>query len=276
LPASSHRPIRLQGSKDGFVTKIGLGSDGTSAWAIGIGGGLDDVVKSVATDSSKNVVVTGCFKSPTLVISGLSALTNNAVDDGFVAKLQGSDGVGLWSVGILGTNNEDVFGVALDSSENVLVVGSYGATSLAISGLSTLPYLGSTDGFVAKLQGSNGVGMWSVGFGGTGSEAAFSVAVDSSNDVIIGGKFTSSALTIAGNSAITNAGSSSNDGFVAKLDGSDGSGVWSAAVGGTTNDEVYGVAVDSSDNVVAVGTAAMMLLWPSSGAPMGSVCGRPG
>jgi hypothetical protein len=144
-------------------------------------------------------------------------------------------------------------GVTVDAEGNVIVTGGFdGSIDLGCGPLTHTGVDGSV--FVAKLDPS-GVCLWSKGFsasesfdGGSsyGWASGEAVAVDTSNNIILAGQFTSSI--VFGSNQLTNGGL-----FVAKLDPS-GAPLWSTAFGVDQINQ-YGqtLAVDASGNVLVVG-----------------------
>jgi hypothetical protein len=143
--------------------------------------------------------------------------------------------------------------VAVDAGNNIYQAGGYaGTTNFDPSGLSsssTLTSVGSNDGFVAKYS-STGAFQWVTGMGGTQADYVERVTVlnDSPTHAMIyvAGYFTGStasfgSFTLTGNSTTQN-------GFVAKLDGDTGNVLWAKSVAGTDG---RGVAVDNSGNAYA-------------------------
>ena len=96
---------------------------------------------------------------------------------------------------------------------------------------------------VHKLQGAGGVGgadsYWIALLGGTGSDVGYSVAIDSSGNIIVTGSTASD-------------GAGGSDLLVAKYDSS-GTLLWDKTLGGTGTDNGQGVAIDSSDNIIVTG-----------------------
>jgi hypothetical protein len=118
-------------------------------------------------------------------------------------------------------------------------------------------YYSQTDIFVAKLNASGGH-VWSRSFGSSGAEAAYAVAVDGSDNVILAGNYgippTTDQLDFGGG-AMGNVGA--RDMFVAKL-AADGSYRWAMHHGntdGTYSYAVYGngVSADRNGDVAVVG-----------------------
>jgi len=96
-----------------------------------------------------------------------------------------------------------------------------------------------------------GAHIWSKGFGGTGSDSGYSVAVDGSGNVIVVGAFMGTADF--GGGPVTSNGSAYSDIFIAKYTAV-GAHQWSKRIGGVGNEIPYGVAVDGNGNVVVTGS----------------------
>ena len=130
--------------------------------------------------------------------------------------------------------------IAVDSSGNVYVTGTSGATW----GTPVRAFSGSTNAFVAKLS-SNGTLVWNT-FLGAGTSGGYAIAVDSSANVFVGGFSDSTwgspvrAYTIP------------YEAFVAKLNSS-GVLQWNTFLGGNGSEQANGIAVDGSGNVYVAG-----------------------
>jgi hypothetical protein len=152
-----------------------------------------------------------------------------------------------------GTSDDFANSVAVDSSGNVLVVGSFKGTVNFGGGPLTALYSGFgpdvSDFFVVKLA-SDGTHLWSNRFGGYGEDNAYSVAVDHSNNVLVAGSFVSNVNF--GGTTLTSWGGSA-DIFLAKY-ASTGQLVWAQKFGSNGPDIGYGVAIDANNNVFLAGS----------------------
>jgi hypothetical protein len=162
------------GGYDGFVAKFNssLVLQGTVN-QFGTTG--EDQVWCVVVDGSGSVFVAGFTEG---VFSGNTNLGSN---DGFVAKFNSSL-VLQGTVKQFGTTEDDLArSIAVDSASNVYIAGS---TEGAFSGNT---HLGSNDGFVAKFNSSLVLQGTVKQFGTTEDDLAYSIAVDSTSSVHVGG-----------------------------------------------------------------------------------------
>jgi hypothetical protein len=162
-----------------------------------------------------------------------------------------------------GSNGDDAAsGVATDAAGNVYITGSTTSTNFPTLGAlqpgagSQDPDSPSNDAFVTKLS-PGGTLIYSTYIGGSNDDNSNAIAVDSSGNVIIAGSTTSSDFpTTAGTISRTcsvKAGGTCFDGFVAKLNPAGSGFVYSTYLGGTSDDEARGVAVDPSGNAYVLG-----------------------
>ncbi|VVB81241.1 Uncharacterised protein [uncultured archaeon] len=122
-------------------------------------------------------------------------------------------------------NSEQLFGVANDSQDNIAAAGAFNVGA-------------ALDVFVGKFA-PNGTQLWNVTAGSVRSEWAEAVAVDSLDNIIAGGFFQQATLQ--------------PDGWLLKYNSS-GNPVWNVTFGNINRpDYVWDVAVDSANNITAVG-----------------------
>ncbi len=216
-------------------------------WSKRFGAAGDDLVNDVVTDATGNIIIVGSFNG-SVDFGGPSPLVaTNANKDAFVAKFSPT-GQYLWAVRFVGPAADEAVGVALATNGDILVTGFSGTIDLG-GGTHTVSGA-KPDMFVGRLKASNGSEVWATVLGGTDSEQGWAIAGDKNGDVIVGGSTLSSTYSLGG-TTFTNKGSI--DACVVKLKGTDGSHLWSIGAGTLGNDVVYGVATDSSNNVLLTG-----------------------
>lgn len=101
-----------------------------------------------------------------------------------------------WSTYCGSTAGEIAYITMTDNSGNVFMVGRTGSSvNIATAGAHQTTFGGTTDGMLAKYD-SNGTRLWGTYVGGTGSDIAFSMDLDSGGNIYICGS-TLSATNIA-------------------------------------------------------------------------------
>jgi hypothetical protein len=144
-----------------------------------------------------------------------------------------------------GVDSAQALAIKEDHNGNVIVVGFF-FHSINLGG-GSLSSAGAEDIFVVKYD-SNGTYQWGRRFGGTGTDKANGVAIDSNNNIVVAGTF---ANTVDfGGVSLTSAGSS--DIFVTKYD-PNGNLLLAKAFGGTAGETCKGVALDSANNIFITG-----------------------
>ncbi len=262
------------GPVDAFVAKVNAA--GTSLLYCGyIGGDDDDEAFGIAVDGSGNAYVTGRTASTeaTFPVSvGPDPTYNGGLYDAFVAKVNAA-GDALVYCGYIGGNSFDEgFAIAVDSSGNAYVTGDTASTEASFP-VTVGPYLtyngGSGDAFVAKVNAA-GNGLTYCGYvGGSGSETAWGVAVDSSGNAYLAGETSSTEadFPVAVGPYLTYNGGSA-DAFVAKVNAAGTVLAYCGYIGGSGVDTAHGIAVDSAGNAYVAGiTSSSEATFPVSVGP---------
>lgn len=239
------------GEQDLFVAR--LSTTGAWQWAVRAGGTGIEHGHGLAIDAAGDIYLCGDYTSPALNL-GPTTLTNSAAlgsFDVFVAKLTGGGGW-IWAVGAGGSAplDEVCFALALSSSGDVYVTGSFGSPTFTLGALTLTTSVGGigTDTYVAKLS-SAGAWVWARSAGGTEFDTSNGIAVDGSGNVYMAGTVGGPTATF-GPFQLTSSGSA--DVFVAKLDAT-GTWQWAAGAGGNGSDGGLALAADSSGNTYLTG-----------------------
>ena len=205
-------------------------------------------VTGVAVDSAGNAWIHGYYMG-TLTV-GATTLPTTSVNTAFWVKLSPAGAVLVVQASV---NNAHVATrrIAIDSSDNVYLVGSY--TGTCSFGSISLPTESQNEVYVVKLN-SSGVAQASQVSSGNATHYSIAngIAVASNGDIYIAGRFNN--ITNFGGTNLTS--SVYGSAFVAKLNSSLS---WTGAVatyytGGTNpNSEAYDVELDGSGNVYISG-----------------------
>lgn len=221
------------GTKDFFVAKYN--SSGIRQWTKQLGVATKSTQAwGAATDSTGNVFVAGETSG------NLDGNTLTGVVDFFVTKYD-STGTRLWTKQLgVASKFAEAFGVATDSSGNIIVVGETNG------GLDGNTLTGYYDFFVTKYN-SSGTKQWTKQLGATGSSTeGYSVAADPSGNIYVVG-LTDGALD--GNTQLGFSG-----GFITKYDAS-GTKQWTKLCDqfNVPDSSAQGVTTDSAGNIFVAG-----------------------
>ena len=155
----------------------------------------------------------------------------------------------LWAKGE--TGSESVNSVAVDTSGNFFVAGSFSGESVTFGSITlTNSHDLDSDLFLAKYD-SNGTVQWAISAGDNYTDEATSVAVDAAGNVYLTGYWYGDTI-IFGSFSLHNTYHGNADIFLVKFD-PDGNVIWAKSAGGSSSDQAKAVAVDASGNVFITG-----------------------
>jgi len=245
--------------------------DPSLSYATYLGGSGEDDAYGIAIDSSGDVYVTGETKSTNFPKSASPyQASNKGSDDVFVSKIA-ADGSGLvYSTYIGGTGDDSGNAIAIDASLNVYVAGGTTSTDFPTQGPLQGSSKGGVDAFVLELASNGGSLVFSTYLGGSLTDVAAGIAVDTSGVYVVGSTGSTDFPTTGG-SFQTGSGGSSN-GFVTKLNSAGNALVYSSYLGGSTQDSATAVAVDSSGSAYVTGITANAS-FPTTPGAFQTICG---
>jgi hypothetical protein len=243
------------GNDDAFVVKFD--ASGTRIWCSYYGGDEYDQAYAVKLDASSNVFVAGSTASSISISSSGHQMNFGGNYDGFLVKFN-SNGSRLWGTYYGGNASDDGYELSVDNLGNSYLAGQTFSSNNIASGGHQNVLAGANDVFLVKFSPS-GLRLWGTYYGGSignyfgqDEEGTFpACAVDAQNNVYLGGS-TASTNNISLN-GYQNALSGNTDGFIVKFNSS-GLRQWATYYGGGSSDYLYGLAVNSTGAVYAVGT----------------------
>ena len=242
-------PLRTAriGAADAFLTR--LNADGqTISYSTYIGGSsvATERATAVTVDGAGNAYVTGFTSSNDL--NGVVRATTDA--DAFITKVNAAGAAFDFTVYRGGTGAETSEAIALDAAGNIYIAGQTSSTNLA--GTAFQPTnAGGTDGFVNKSTNAGASTFWAY-VGGSGTDAASAIAVDSAGSVYIAGETTSTNFPVV-NAYQATFGGGAKDAFATKISTTGATLLWSTYLGGTAEDTAKGIAVNSALSVYVAG-----------------------
>ncbi|MBI4931790.1 MAG: SBBP repeat-containing protein [Bacteroidetes bacterium] len=254
-PGAGTANLISAGGADIFFAKYN--SNGNYIWAKSIGSISTDYGYSIAVDTSGNVYITGSFDETADFDPGAGTANLTAVgltEDMFFAKYDAS-GNYLWANNIGSTWLSYGYSLTVDKSGNVFITGTFQGTTDFDPGAGTanLASVGGTyDVFFAKYDASGNY-LWAGSIGSsTGSDYGYGIAVDTSGNVYITGRFKGASDFDPSGSTVTLTPVGGYDIFFAKYDAS-GNYLWAKNIGSTLDDESHGLTIDATGNVFITG-----------------------
>jgi hypothetical protein len=259
------------GTTDAFFTEYNpTATEG--GYSTYLGGSGNDSASAMALDSSGNIYLTGQTTSTTLTTATAGAPPPYQAKlaggtDAFVVELaavstSGTSSLLGWTY-LGGSANDAANGIGVDSSDNIYVVGSTSSSNFPITNTSLRATIGgSQDAFVTKLTAGLGGLAYSTYLGGSGSDSATDVAVDSTNDALVTGNtqssdfpVTSDALQAVCASGITSTETPAgcDDAFFTSLDPAGATLNYSTYIGGGQHDQGNAIAVDAAGDAFLAG-----------------------
>ncbi|HXG34380.1 MAG TPA: SBBP repeat-containing protein [Bryobacteraceae bacterium] len=216
-----------------------------------LGGSGFDSVRAVAADWTRNIYVAGYTDSRDLPVQNALQGQSGGGVDAFVAKLSPSGSL-VYLTYLGGSGDDRAFGIAVDASGNAYLTGwTYSTNFPTTVGARQRVIGGGRDAFVSKLNAAGSGLVYSTFLGGTNHETGSGIAVDASGNALVAGETYSSDFPVR--SAFQSSSRGRQEAFVAKLNPTGDSLLWSTYLGGYGDDRATAIAVDASGAAYVTG-----------------------
>lgn len=218
-----------------------------------LGGSGNDDGTWIAVDSYGNAYATG-------VTNSINFPTQNALQpalgggfDFFVTKINACGSGFVYSTYLGGSGFDFSIGIDVDSCGNAYVTGITNSLDFPTqNALQPVFGGGTSDAFVTKINACGSRLVYSTYLGGSGEDAAINIAVDLYGNAYVTG-FTDSLNFPIQNALQPTFGGGEFDAFVSKINVSGSGLVYSTYLGGSGDDEGFGLTVDSCGNAYVTG-----------------------
>ncbi len=235
--------VAHKGSVDVFIAKYD--SLGQLLWVEGISGDGSEIPSSCGIDTFNNIYVSGYFNSDTLSYVDKQIVTHGQYDL-FMVKLD-KNGQSIWMNGFGGPGNDFSTDIAVGHYNELYVTGYFNSDTLKFEDVEV--YNSGEIDFVLVKFNLDGTPQWAKNGICAGSDFAFSVDINNSNEVFIAGDFYNLNLSI-GSTTLTNQGDA--DVFVAKFT-SGGQFIEAMGIGDSLDERAQDLVIDELGYVFGIG-----------------------
>lgn len=261
FPVKSAAQPSNAGETDAFVAKLNSTGSGL-VYSTYIGGTGADSASAIAIDSSGNAYIAGSTSSVDFPVTpGVFQPTLGGDTNAFVAKLNPT-GSALVYASYLGGNAIDLGqGIAVSASGDAYVTGStespdfptVNALQIGNDNCSTVNMVEtcSADAFVTEVNTTGTALVYSTYLGGSSTDSAQAIAIDAQGNAVIAGYTYSSDFPTQ--NALQSASGGGIDAFVTEFNASGSNLVFSTYLGGTGEDQAFGLALDGLGNIYVTG-----------------------
>jgi hypothetical protein len=246
------------GNNEVYIQKLSPAGD-TILYSTYLGGSGDDALNepSIALDASGQIYVTGTTNStnfPTL--NPFQANNGGDASDLFVTKIGASGNYLVYSTYLGGSDNDVAGGLAVDLSGKAYLTGATYSTNFPTLNPLQSPACSATsaDAFISVLNVAGDGLVYSTHLGGSNSDFADAIAVDTtSNAYVTGNTYSIDFPTVNAFQATFNDFFGYTDAFVTKVNATGSALLYSTYLGGADLDQGLGIAVDTSGYAYVTG-----------------------
>jgi hypothetical protein len=233
---------------DVFVAKINP-SGSALVFITYLGGVASEAPTAVALGPSGEIFLAGGTSSFDFPLAAATQASYGGQGDAFLAKLSPTGDTLELGTYAGGAGADAAQALLVDSSSNAYLIGTTSSTDFPLLS-SPRTFGGSSDAFVAKYDGA-GARVFSIVVGGTSIDEAHAAHLLSDSALLIAGETLSTNFPTTPGAYKLSA--TSQDGFVARLDTSDGQILQATLLGGGSFDQINSVTADASGAVYVTG-----------------------
>ncbi|WP_176444877.1 SBBP repeat-containing protein [Paenibacillus herberti] len=244
------------GTTNAFVTKFDA-SGGTLAYSTYLGGVNQDAGLGIAVDSAGSAYVTGLTTSPDFPTLNAYQPTPIAIANAFLTKFSPAGNTLVYSTyfgGNIQISAAEGAGVAVDTSGQAYLTGFTSGNLTLVNPLQPVFGGGSEDAFIAKFDASGANVIYSTYLGGSSQELSQGITVDLAQNVSVVGLTSSTNFPTF--NPVQAALGGGNDFFVTKINASGTGFIFSTYLGGSQDDNGFGITTDTFGNVYVTGDSA--------------------
>ncbi len=248
----------LKGKEGGdcvvFITKLNP-SGNALTYSTFLGGSNAEYAEGLAVDSGGAIYLTGYTYSDDFPTQNPFQGSSGGRSDVFVAKINASGNILIYSTYLGGSNYDFSKEIAVDSVGAAYVVGQTSSDDFPTQNAFQARFGGGFfgDAFIAKLSASGDNLVYSTYFGGSEDDGGNGIAVDSAGEAYVVGGTKSDDFPTRNAFQARFGGGFFGDAFVAKVNAIGNGLVYSTYLGGSSNEYGNNIALDSEGMVCVTG-----------------------
>jgi len=219
------------------------------------GAEVTDRLRDIVVDSKGAAYMTGETSSTDFPTKKAYQKKIKGKIDAVVCKVKPKGKKLVYCTFLGGSDFEYAHSIAVDKNGAVYVTGeTYSENDFPLKNAIQGVFGGAwEDAFVTKLSPSGKVLVYSTYLGGDSHDKGWSIAVDSTGAAYVGGETSSFNFPVKNAVQPIHAGSGGRDAFVTKINPAGSAILYSTYLGGSGNDDCYGLAIDSNKAVYFTG-----------------------
>ncbi len=257
VTASTNFPIEgvpgsaFGGGQDVFVTKFSLAGS-TLTYSTYIGGIGNDIGNDIVVSGAGTAYVTGSTTSINYPVVTPTIAAQVGDTDAFLTKLTSAGNDIVYSTFWGSTGFEEGTAVAVDPADNAYISGNTSAPDFPTQTPFQAALAGGMDAFMTKFSVAGNSIVYSTYLGGAGDDRATGMAVADDAAVFVIGSTTSATFPTTSTS-FQPALAGNRDAFLTHFSLAGNALLYSTFLGGTGDDEAFGIAIDAPMNAYLTG-----------------------
>lgn len=242
----------LSGNIDLVIVK--MNQQGSLIFSSFLGGSDLEIAGELCIDSSNNIIITGTTQSDDFPVTDDAIYSSYLGNQDIIITKIDSDGTEiLYSTYYGSDQREFCYAATLDSQENLFIAGLTSSHEFPVTENAFQDtVIAITEGYIVKFDKNMNL-LLSTYIGGHGNHYITSISTDSEDNLITCGSTATFDMPLIEPFQDTHGGST--DGYIMKFDNNVEEIVFSTYMGGEIRELYYDLAIDSSDNIYAVGSS---------------------